>query len=294
MWAGQTWIQFLQETTYGTFNAAGAAFYPRLYQGNSFTPRRVVQRQIIRTADAGNRRIQVVASRQVFSGTLKTLLYPTQASYVIGAATTLTANVLNSYSCLYWDSVQAWKLLGGRVSAMRISSNAQQDYVSLEIDWIFQSRDDTYTTFPQPAQTVYPTENPYCHVNSKGYITLAAAAVTKYKQIDITLTNILQPTWDEGTTISDALYCGRNFDFSLVPQYTSATFRSDYEQQTPLAWVIEWANPVPHSISFNGESSGYIDSIADDLPLDGPGYQTLASQLFFDRTAATDFTVTVV
>ena len=293
-WAGQTWLECLQETTYGTFNAAGATFYPRLYQGNSFTPRRVVQRQVIRSADAGNRRIQVVANRQVFSGTLKTLFYPTQASYVMNMATQLTANVLNSYSFLYWDSVQAWKLLGGRVGALRISSNAQQDYVTLEIDLIFQSRDDTYTTFPQPAQSVYPTENPYTHVQTKTNITLATTAVTKYKQIDINLTNVLQPTWDESTTISDCLYCGRNFDFTLIPQYITATYRQDYEQQTPLAWVIGWANPVPHSVTFNGESSGYIDSVADDLPLDGPGYATIANQIFFDKTASTDFTVTVV
>jgi hypothetical protein len=293
-WAGQTWIQFLEETTYGVFNATGAAFYPRLYQGNSFTPRRTVMRQIIRSADAGNRRIQVVANRQQFTGTLKTLFYPTQASYVWNAATQLTANVLPSYSALYWDSVQAWKLLGGRVSALRLSSNANQDYVTLEMDWIFQARDDTYTTFPQPAESVYPTENPYCHVDTKTHITLAATAVTKYKQIDIALTNVLQPTWDEGQTISDALYCGRDFNFSLIPQYTAATYRQDYEQQTPLAWVIAWSIPTPHSVTINGEASGYIDSVADDLPLDGPGYQTLASQLFFDKTATTDFTVTVV
>jgi hypothetical protein len=209
-------------------------------------------------------------------------------------ATQLTANVLNSYSALYWDSVQAWKLLGGRCSALRLSSNATQDYVSLELDWIFQSRDDTFTTFAQPAESVYPAENPYCHVDSKTHITLAASAVTKYKQIDIALTNILQPTWDEDHIISDALYCGRDFNFSLIPQYTNTTFRQDYEQQTPLAWSIGWSIPTPHSVTIDGKASGYIDSIADDLPLDGPGYATLANQLFFDKTATTDFAVTVV
>jgi hypothetical protein len=293
-WAGQTWIEFIAETTYGVFNAGGATYYPRLYQGNSFTPRRTVMRQIIRSADAGNRRIQVVANRQQLTGTLKTLFYPTQAQTVWNMATQLTANVLPSYSCLYWDSVQAWKFLGGRVSALRLSSNANQDYVSLELDWIFQSRDDTFTTFAQPAESVYPTENPYCHVDTKTHITLAAVAVTKYKQIDIALTNVLQPTWDEDHIISDALYCGRDFNFSLIPQYTNATFRQDYEQQTPLAWSIGWSIPTPHSVTIDGKASGYIDSIADDLPLDGPGYATLANQLFFDKTATTDFAVTVV
>ena len=39
---------------------------------------------------------------------------------------------------------------------------------------------------------------------------------------------------------------------------------------------------------------GFIASIADDLPLDGPGYATVANEIFFDKTATTDFTVTVV
>ena len=54
-WAGQTWLQLYQETAYGTFAPAGSLCSPRLYQGNSFTVRKVPQRQVIRTADAGNR-----------------------------------------------------------------------------------------------------------------------------------------------------------------------------------------------------------------------------------------------
>lgn len=293
-WAGQTWIKVFAETSYGVFASGGATWYPRLFGGNAFTPRVVPARTVLRSADAGNRRIQVVANRNVIVGTLKTLLYPTQAAYIMTAASTLTSNALGSYSFEYWDSIRAWRLLGGMCSGMRLSSSAQADAVSLETDWIFQSLDATFTTFAQPAQSVYPTENPYQHVNSAGIITLGGSAVTKYKQIDINLKNTLVGTWDELSNISACYYCGRDLDFTLTPQYVATTFRTDYEDQTPLTWVIEWANAVPHSVTITGEASGYIDTISDDLPLDGPGYQALANQIFFDKTASADFSIAVV
>lgn len=284
----------VQESSYGVFNSGGSKWYPRLHGGNAFSARIVPARTVLRSADAGNRRIGVVANRNVIVGTLKTLLYPTQASYIMTAATSLTSNQLGSYSFEYYDSARVQRYLGGMCSGMRISSSAQADAVSVETDWIFQSYDATFTVFAQPAQSNYPTEVPYQHVNSAGNVTLAASAITKYKQIDINLKNMLVGTWDESANITACYYCGRDLDFSAVPQYTAATYRTDYEGQTPLTWVVGWANAVPHSVTFTCEASGYIDSIADDLPLDGPGYQTLANQIFFDKTATTDFTVAVV
>jgi len=293
-WAGQTWIELFKETSYGVFTGAGATAFPRLYGGNSFTARIVPARQIIRTADAGNRRIQVLANRLVIVGTLKTLLYPTQAAYWITAATTLTSNQLGSYSIEYYDSTRVQRYLGGMVHSLRIMSSAQQDYVSMEIDWILQSLDATFTVFAQPAQSSYPTENPYQHVNTAGNITLGGTPVTKYKDFNVTINNVLQPTWDETTTISACYYSGRDLNFTMTPQYTAATFRQNYEAQTPLTWVAGWANAVPKSVTITGEASGYIGGINDDLPLDGPGYQGLQNEIFFDKTAATDFTIAVV
>jgi hypothetical protein len=294
MWAGQTWLQLTQEAVYGTFNAAGLKVYPRLYVGNSFTPRRAVQRQVIRTADAGNRRIQVVANRQQFTGTLKTLFYPTQAATLLAWASTLTANDLPSFTADYWDSVQAQRFLGGKVKSLRIMSSAQQDYATLEFDMIFQKRDDTFVAFTQPLQSVYPTENPYQHINTKTNVTLGGTAVALYKDINITINNVLFPTWDEDIVITSLLYCGRDLDFAFTPQYVNNTYRAAFEAQTPLTWVVKWANAVPHSVTITAEGSGYIASVADDLPLDGAGYAAISNEIFFDKTATTDFAVAVV
>lgn len=293
-WAGQTWLEVIAETSYGVFASGGAKWFPRLTGDNSFTPRVVPARTVIRSADAGNRRIQVLANRLVIAGTLKTELYPTQAAYIITAATTLTSNQLGSYSFQYYDSTRVQRYLGGICSGMRISSTAQGDKVSVETDWIFQSLDATFTVFAQPAQSNYPVENPYAHVNSKGLVTLGGTPVTLYKECSVSLSNMLSPTWDESTTISACYYSGRDLDFTLVPQYTAATFRTDYETQVPLTWIIAWGIATPHSVTITGEASGYIASIGDDLPLGGAAYQSLANQIFFDKTAATDFSIAVV
>lgn len=293
-WAGQTWLEMFQESSYGVFSGAGATAFPRSYGGNSFTMRPVPARQVIRTADAGNRRIQVVANFTAFAGTLKTLLYPTQAAYWMTAATTLTSNDLHSYSIQYWDSIRPQRYLGAKVKAMRIGSVANTDYLTLELDWIAQSLDASFVSFTQPAQSSYPPELPYCHTNSKGNILLGGSAYTLYKDFNVTVNNVLQGTRDEATTISALYYCGRDFDFTTTQEYTDTTHRVAYEAQTPLTWVIGWNIPTPHSVTFTCEASGYISAIADDLPLDNAAYAALTNEIYFDKAAATDFTVTVV
>jgi hypothetical protein len=281
-----------KETTYGTFNGAGATLFPRLYNSNSFSMRRVPLRQIIRTADAGNVPIQVVAGRRAFTGTLNTLLYPTQAAY-LATMFTPVANVLPSYSIEYWDSVQAWKLLGVRAQSMTLTGSATQDYWTASINFIAQDRDATFTTFAQPAQSSYPTEVPYQYVETAGNCTIATVAFTKYKTLTMNFANVLVPTWDEQPTITDLVYAGRDFTFTFGPQYLATVFRGDYEAQTALAFVLDITRTSPsHSFSVNCEASTYMSNIADDLPLDGPGYQTISCAVFFDKTASADFAIT--
>ena len=304
-WAGQTWIEVVQEGTgganYGVFNAtpgAGQTLYPTIYGGDAFTVRNVPQRQIIRTADAGNRRRQVVANRHVFTGRFNTLLHPDQASFWITAATTLTNDAgghpwLPSYSFLYWDSEQAWKLLGGMIRSLTITSSAQQDYVTCSMDWVFQSRDATFTTFAQPAESNYSTLVPYAHVETAGNVTLGGVAVTKYRDIHITVNNMMSPTWDELTTISALYYSGRDLDFGLGPQYLATTYRSAFEGQTAQTWVVKWSRSSPaHALTFTLETASYLSNVQDSLPLDGPGYQTVDGQVFYDPANTADFTVT--
>lgn len=308
-WAGQTWLQFVQEgvggANFGTYNAsptAGQVIYPSLYQGNSFTPRNVPQRQEIRTADAGNRRRDVVAARHVLSGTLNTVLRPDEAAYWIAAVSSLTNDAnghpcLPSYSANFYDSSSAWRFLGGRCQSATLTSSAMQDYVTMSMNWQFQKVDPAILTiadFPQPAESNYSTLVPYEHVETAAHITLGATPITKYRTVTITFTNTLAPTFDENPYISDLIYSGRDMDMTFGPQYVNRTFRGYFETQTPLAFVAAFVRASPaHSLSIDMKAKSYIGACDDDLPLDGPGYQTISARCFFDPAAGTDYTTTV-
>jgi hypothetical protein len=293
-WGAQTWGTFFKESSYGVFNAAGASLFPVLHGANNFTVRRVPQRQVIRTADAGNRPRQQVANRQVFAGTLNTLFYPSQAPYW-ATALTLVAKEIPSYSLEYWDSVRAWKLLGGKVQKLSITSNAQQDYCTLSVDWIFQANDDTFTTFAEPAESSFPTEVPYCHVEtaSNFKVGVSPVVITKYKNINVSFSNVLFPTWDENPIITALMYCGRDLTFNFTQQYTTTANRLAFEAQTAQSFLIAWVRGA-NNFTIDCEDVSYYTNCADDLPLDGAGYQSLDVQPFFDLNDLTDFAVTAV
>jgi hypothetical protein len=285
-------MAFYEESSYGVFASGGATLFPRLFNSNSWSMRQVPLRQVIRTADAGNRPIQVVAGRRAFQGTLNTLLYPSQAAY-LATMITPVSNILPSYSIEWWDSVQAWRFLGFRAQSLTLTGSATQDYWTCSLTGTAQDRDGTFTTFAQPAQSVYPTEVPYQYIETAGNCTIATTAFTKYKTLTMKFDNVLVPTWDEQPTITDLIYAGRDFTFTFGPQYLATTYRGDYSAQTALAFVLDLVRASPsHGFSVNCQSSTYFSNVADDLPLDGPGYQNITGQVFFDKTGGTDFAIT--
>jgi len=284
-------------TNFGTYNAGasgGQILFPTLYGGNPFSMRIVPARQVIRTADAGNRRKQVVSARKVVAGTLNTLLHPDQAAYWMTAATSLSSNYLPSYSIEYWDSVRALRFLGCTVRSLKISSSAQQDYVTMTVDFLGQVKDGTFSSFSQPAESNYSTLVPYEHFESASNITLGGTAITKYQSTELTISNVLAGTWDEQTYITACYYCGRDLDFTVGPQYLATAYRGDFEAQTALTWVWDFTRASPsHGLSFNCETNSYVSNIDDQLPLDGPGYQSVSVQVFYDPANTTDFAITV-
>lgn len=300
-WAGQTWIKVTQEGTggtgYGVFNSGAISaqiLYPTINGGDSFTPREVPARQVIRTADAGNRRKMVVANFTAIAGRFNTLIHPDQAAYWITALTSLTSNLLPSYTFDYFDSKDAWRLLGGTCRSATFAWSADQDWGSLSMDWVFQRRDATFTTFAQPAESNYSTLVPYVHVESAGNITVGGAALTKYRSASITINNVLAGTRDELPYISACYYCGRDFDFNFGQQYVTTAMRAAFKAQTPLSFVLAWIRTSPaHSLSFNCETNSYVSGIDDTLPLDGPAYQNINVQCNYDAGNTADFAVTV-
>lgn len=297
-WGGQTWCRATKEVDYGVRNPSpnpSDILYFRLIGDNSFTMRAAPQRQIIRSADAGNRKRQVVAARKAFTGSMSTACYPSQAEFLFGLATLLTGSDLSSVTLDYFDSTRIQSYLGAKLQTIGLTSSATQDYLTMNMGWIAQRNDATFTVFPQPADSVFPTEVPYEHVESAGLVTVGGATLTKYSACNFSLSNVLGPTWDELPYISNLYYCGRDVTFTITPQYVSDTFRTEFEAQSPLTCILEWARSSPvSSITMNCETANYIGSISDSIPLGGPAYQTIGVEAFLDPSNSTDMAITVV
>jgi hypothetical protein len=295
-WGAIQWLRLVKEASYGVRNPSpdpvSDILFLRLHQSNAFSGmRKTPQRQIIRTADAGNRRRQVVAARSVYAGSLATLLYPTQAPFLLDLAATLSGNDLTSFSVDYFDSVRIQSYVGCKIKKLSIPSTATTDYVPLMLDLVGQKLDPGFVTFPQPADTVFPTEVPYEHVETAGNVTVGSL-LTLYSSLNLTIDNVLAGTWDELPYISRLYYCGRDVDFSFRAQYLTTDFRAALEAQTPLACSLGWVRTSPsHSAIFDLKATNYEASVADDIPLDNATYQTVSVQSFFDSTALTDLAV---
>ena len=290
-WGAQQWLKFTPESAYGTYDSAGTAFWIRLVDDTAFDMRSVVQRQIIRSADGGNRRRQLVSARKVVAGNLKTLFYPSQAATILGAALTLTSNDLKSYTIDYYDSVQGMRFLGAKVGSLTVSTDSSSDYASLSLGLVAQKRDTV--SLAQPADTVFPTDTPFTHFESKGNVSIGGSTAVKYKSLSISVKNILDPTWDEDEWISSLLYCGRDVDVSIAMQYLSTTMRDDFESQSALAVSLAWARPSGVTATLDCQSTNYIAEVGDQLRLGAANYQTINIQTFYDQAGSTDCSFTV-
>jgi hypothetical protein len=297
-WGAQQWLRLTRENAYGVRNPSPSGsdvLWIRLYQANPFGMRPVPQRQIIRSADAGNRRRQVVAARKVLTGTLNTLLYPSQASYLMTALTTFSSNDLNSYTIDYFDSTRIQGYLGCKARVGTITSQATQDYLTISVDWIGQQLDSSFVSFAQPVDGNFPLEVPYEHAESAGQMTVGGSTLSLYNSCGVTIGNVIVGTWDEQPYITRAYYCGRDVNFSFGAQYIATTFRTAFEAQSTLTCSLKWNRPSgPNSVTLNCETKTYIGSISDQIPLDGPAYQTVAFESFYDVGGSTDLAVTVV
>jgi Phage tail tube protein len=292
-WGANSWLRVTKESTYGIYDTGAAPAniaWIRLVGNNAFTVRSVPQRQIIRTADGGNRRLQVVANRHVVTGNLNTVFYPSQAHFFLDAALTLTANDLFSYTLDFFDTVQVHSMLGAKIATMTIAGTATGDYLPLTMSWLCQSRGTT--TLAQPAQTLFPAENPYQHVESKGHLSIGGTT-SKYSALSIAIKNTLDGTWDEDQWITACYYCGRDIDMSVRLQYLTTAMRADLEAQTPLTVTAAWARAAGLATSFDLKTRNYVADCGDDLPINAAAYQTIGLQTFLDPAAGTDASFTV-
>ncbi len=237
-WGAQSWVRLTREATYGVFDAGAIAaniIWARLYSNNGCTIRAVPQRQVIRSADGGNRRRQVVSSRKVVAGNINTLFYPTQAAFWLAAAVTLTSNDLFSYTIDFWDTIAVHRFLGCKVHSLSLMGTAAGDFIPVASTWMGSSQ--TTTTLADPGPTVFPTENPYSHIESKGLLSIGGVA-TKYSAMGVSIKNTLDGSFDEDQYITSCFYAGRDVDLTVRLQAIDIQCFYDQAATTDISFTV--------------------------------------------------------
>lgn len=292
-WGANSWLRITKEATYATFDgsaSAGNIIWARLHSNNGCTIRSTPQRQIIRSADGGNRRRQVVSSRKVVAGNINTLFYPTQAAFWLAAATTLTSNDLFSYTIDFWDTIAVHRFLGCKIHTLSLMGTAAGDFIPLASSWTGSSQ--TTATLADPGPTVFPSENPYSHIESKGLLSIGGVA-TKYSAMGVQIKNTLDGSFDEDQYITSLFYAGRDVDLTVRLQYVAATLRTALEAQSALTVSTAWARSAGLTSTIDLKTKNYVATVADELPLGGASYQAIDIQCFYDQAATTDISYTV-
>jgi hypothetical protein len=296
-WGAQSWVRGTPELTYGVFDTTNITpTWFRLVGDTAFSGMPEPQRKELMSADGGNRPVQNISSRVKAGGKLRTPFYPTQAAALLAFATALTSNDLTSWTFDHFDSFEAVRYLGAKVETLSLSCAATTDEGILMADFglIFQKPDTVAPTLAQPAFTVFPTENPYVHKESKTGFTVGGSARSRYNNFKWDLKNILAQPFDEDQYISALSYCGRTNDFSSNFNYSAATDRTAYEAQTASTCSILFTKVSPaHTLKLDFSASGRITKRSRTTPLGDLSRQEFNFRSFFDGTALTDFISTV-
>jgi len=290
-------LRFTTETTYGVYNSAGhgtsAEAFLRLEGDDAFTVRRTPIYGTIRGADGYNRRVITYNPKYRVAGSLRVSVYPTQAALLLGWALNLTSNDLGSATFDYYDGTRQLAMLGAKCGKISLSSSGivEDSRLMASIDIVAQATAAPNVNFTtSPAATAFPAEAPYLHQELSGALTIGSSR-SKFQTFGLEVSNVLSAPFDDLATISNCTFAGRDVTLTALLQYLAATDRTNFEAFPQAAIALEaiFTKVSPsHTATFNMESTGYLTSIADKVPLGGNTYQQLTAASFWDRTAATD------
>lgn len=311
--AGLQLVRLTQETTYNTFpGTPGAGTQQDIFLpvGNAMTVRAMPQFAMIRDAGQANRTIRKNIGRTAVSGSLQSLLFPSQTAYVLG----LAAGIVGSAPCLDLpsftiDNLQVLpvcasvyrRYTGCKVGQFTLSADQSEGgmYAIWKADIIGSTPlAITSTDFPTPALSAYPTDDPFEFFHIAGHVTIGGAR-TNIQSLQLTINNMTKSFPDENRFANNVGWFGRDVTLSLKLLYKSAADRLAYEAGTKQAVSVAFNNGTT-TLTINMQGVCNMDSVEDDLPLDDYFTQTLTLSSLVDPAStagpggsATDFSFAV-
>ena len=289
-------LRLRKETTYGTYDAGGTTLYIELSAPNSFSVRRTPVLGTIRTPAAGNRPAKRHTSRHLIQGSLRTLLYHTQAADLLAWAFTPTANVLPSWTADYYDGVYYRRYTGLRVASCTITGEAEAEESRVVCTFNLMGQTDatiTIADFAAPAYTDYPSGIPYVFQEAGASGLKVGTTQARYNMFSINVENKLLPATNVLAYPDDLYYRGRDVKLSFRPEYSATTLRTAFRDQTTLDSELTLTQGG-NSVKFDIHDTVYIDTLEDALGWDEVDRQPITLAAMYSSSNTTDLTITIV
>jgi hypothetical protein len=295
-WGAGAYCQIYKESTYGTFPPSPPSpLTIELSTDTAIFPRKIPFMRKIRSNRFGNRPHRNVSHRYQVQATLTTLLYPSQAQYLLDMALKLTSSELDSYSIRFYDTVEQTQWTGFKVKRLRLESAAETDEgeVKATLELWGQKRDANPAGWTTPADNLYPGDAAWAFVETDGILVLGSTR-TLYNRFAIEVNNELDRTFDEKAYCTTCTYAGREITWEFDCQFNSASDRSAFEAQSALSGSIGFTRSSGTiTLGFDFNDAVVMNDWNANLPLGKKGYQQIKLQSLVDSTATTDITYTV-
>lgn len=290
------YLALAKETVFGTYPTSPTLVWIRLTNDNPFTMLPGKSPYYIRDSSFRNEKVQEIANRTTFDGSLTFPLYPTQALAIFDWAATLNGSYdLDSYSIRHFDGTGYWEYNGVKVKSLKGScaSDSNEGMLSLTLDLVASKKsvsDPTSGTFSAPTAASFPSELPYNFFETAGGVTLrsgAGTALTKYKSLDFSINNILSPNFDELPYVQDIEYRGRDMEMSADVRYVSKTLRNNYTNRDDMnaSIIFTRAGSPARILTLNFGGKAKLSGAERDLSMDRSDYEKLTITPLIDSAS---------
>lgn len=295
------YLQFTNETTWGTYNSSGTHTILQLTDSNQFTMRPVPMTWELRSAGGYNRRVQRGSSKQGIVGNLNNVIvYGSQATFW-ATACSATGSPLDMPSYTVDHVIQMEdgsntkvyrRYLGCKVSQAQFSASSDSQLLRLNLNLTGKAPATiTSTDFAEPAATAYPSDAPFVLEHASAFTVGTGGSRSEFDRFQVTIANQMDATFFNAGTITRLKFTGRDVDGSLTFPYIITTDRSDFEAVSSHAASCTFTNGA-HTLVFTFEGVNYTTGVSDQLDYGKVFLQGLTFADYFDSTAGTDFALT--
>ena len=238
------------------------------------------------------------------AATLTTPLFQEQAQFILGWALTrintgqtspwttteLAGDLASCTAEFAWtnfDGTFRKKTWGGcKVARLRLTGSKGSPVMMLSLDLIGST--PSSSTVSEPAETSFPV-NPYLFQHLRGGFTVGSSR-SNFESISVEVVNALTPYFDESQYANAVRLGGRSTTVQARMRLkASPDDRALWEAGTAQSLTMVWTG-YTHTVTLTANAQNFINSVAEDFPIDREVYYDLNIQNYLDATAGTDFT----